>query len=103
MYLRAPVYVGDTVDQALSDPEESLMHFYRYLGARLEESANRAGVFDTERRIEGAQRLQTIILGRGAAQAGRSSARRRWSPIVSQGFGTSSAWPASSPNSTPAA
>src|SRR2546423_1242152 len=34
--------------------------FYRYLGARLEESANRAGVFDTARRIEGAQRLQTI-------------------------------------------
>ena len=41
-------------------PQESLMNFYRYLGARLEESANRAGVFDTERRIEGAQRLQTL-------------------------------------------
>jgi alkanesulfonate monooxygenase SsuD/methylene tetrahydromethanopterin reductase-like flavin-dependent oxidoreductase (luciferase family) len=60
VYLRAPVYVGDTVERALSDPEETLMQFYRYLGARLEESANRAGVFDTERRIEGAQRLQTI-------------------------------------------
>ena len=60
VYLRAPVYVGDTVDEALSDPEESLMQFYRYLGARLEESANRAGVFDTEGRIEGAQRLQTL-------------------------------------------
>ena len=36
------------------------MRFYRYLGARLEESANRAGIFDTARRIEGAQRLQTI-------------------------------------------
>src|SRR6185295_17954950 len=60
VYLRAPVYVGDTIDQALSDPEESLMNFYRYLGARLEESANRAGIFDTARRIEGAQRLQTI-------------------------------------------
>ncbi|MGA7867777.1 MAG: LLM class flavin-dependent oxidoreductase, partial [Stellaceae bacterium] len=60
VYLRAPVYVGDTVEQALSDPEETLMNFFRYLGARLEESANRAGVFDTERRIEGAQRLQTL-------------------------------------------
>jgi len=60
VYLRAPVYVGDTVEQALSDPEESLMQFYRYLGARLEESANRAGIFDTARRIEGAQRLQTM-------------------------------------------
>jgi alkanesulfonate monooxygenase SsuD/methylene tetrahydromethanopterin reductase-like flavin-dependent oxidoreductase (luciferase family) len=60
VYLRAPVYVGDTVEQALSDPEETLMNFFRYLGARLEESANRAGVFDAERRIEGAQRLQTL-------------------------------------------
>jgi alkanesulfonate monooxygenase SsuD/methylene tetrahydromethanopterin reductase-like flavin-dependent oxidoreductase (luciferase family) len=60
VYLRAPVYVGDTREQALSDPEASLMNFYRYLGARLEESANRAGVFDTQRRIEGAQRLQTM-------------------------------------------
>ncbi len=41
-------------------PRRALMNFYRYLGARLEELANRAGVFDTERRIEGAQRLQTI-------------------------------------------
>jgi alkanesulfonate monooxygenase SsuD/methylene tetrahydromethanopterin reductase-like flavin-dependent oxidoreductase (luciferase family) len=60
VYLRAPVYVGDTAEQAFSDPEETLMNFFRYLGARLEESANRAGVFDTERRIEGAHRLQTL-------------------------------------------
>jgi alkanesulfonate monooxygenase SsuD/methylene tetrahydromethanopterin reductase-like flavin-dependent oxidoreductase (luciferase family) len=60
VYLRAPVYVGDTLEQALSDTEEPLMHFYRYLGARLEESANRAGIFDTARRIEGAHRLQTM-------------------------------------------
>ncbi len=57
------------VEQALSDPEESLMHFYRYLGARLEELANRAGISDTARRIEGAQRLQTLSLGRGAARS----------------------------------
>jgi alkanesulfonate monooxygenase SsuD/methylene tetrahydromethanopterin reductase-like flavin-dependent oxidoreductase (luciferase family) len=44
----------------MSDPQESLMNFYRYLGARLEESANRPGIFDTERRVEGAQRLQTL-------------------------------------------
>jgi alkanesulfonate monooxygenase SsuD/methylene tetrahydromethanopterin reductase-like flavin-dependent oxidoreductase (luciferase family) len=60
VYLRAPVYVGDTLEQALSDPQETLMNFYRYLGARLEESANRPGIFDTERRIEGAQRLQSL-------------------------------------------
>ena len=57
---RAPVYVGDTLEQALSDPQETLMNFYRYLGARLEESANRPGIFDTARRIEGAQRLQSL-------------------------------------------
>jgi alkanesulfonate monooxygenase SsuD/methylene tetrahydromethanopterin reductase-like flavin-dependent oxidoreductase (luciferase family) len=60
VYLRAPIYVGDTPEQARSEPEESLMHFYRYLGARLEESASRAGITDTARRIEGGQRLQTI-------------------------------------------
>ena len=60
VYLRAPVYVGDTLEQALNDPQETLMNFYRYLGARLEESANRPGIFDTERRIEGAQRLQSL-------------------------------------------
>jgi alkanesulfonate monooxygenase SsuD/methylene tetrahydromethanopterin reductase-like flavin-dependent oxidoreductase (luciferase family) len=60
VYLRAPVYVGDTMEQALKDPEETLMNTYRWLGARLEESAGRAGVFDSARRIEGAQRLQTL-------------------------------------------
>ncbi|MGH7030740.1 MAG: LLM class flavin-dependent oxidoreductase, partial [Stellaceae bacterium] len=60
VFLRAPVYVGATKEEALSDPEESLMNFYRYLGARLEESANRAGISDTARRIEGAHRLQTM-------------------------------------------
>jgi hypothetical protein len=75
-------HVGDIVDQALSDPEESLMRFYRYLGARFEESANRAGVFDTARRIEGAQRLQTISWDE-ARRAGLSSARRKSSPITS--------------------
>jgi alkanesulfonate monooxygenase SsuD/methylene tetrahydromethanopterin reductase-like flavin-dependent oxidoreductase (luciferase family) len=60
VYLRAPVYVGDTMEQARRDPEESLMNTYRWLGARLQESAHSAGVFDSARRIEGAQRLQTL-------------------------------------------
>src|SRR5271154_1244343 len=73
VYLRAPVYVGDTLEQALSDPQEALMNFYRYLGARLEESANRPGIFDTDRRIEGAQRLQSLTwdeVRRGRAVVG---------------------------------
>ena len=60
VYLRAPVYVGDTMEQAHRDPEESLMSTYRWLGARLQESAHSAGVFDSARRIEGAHRLQTL-------------------------------------------
>ncbi len=60
VYLRAPVYVGDTMEQARRDPEESLMNTYRWLGARLQELAHSAGVFDSARRIEGAQRLQTL-------------------------------------------
>jgi alkanesulfonate monooxygenase SsuD/methylene tetrahydromethanopterin reductase-like flavin-dependent oxidoreductase (luciferase family) len=36
------------------------MSSYRWLGARLQESAHSAGVFDAARRIEGAQRLQTL-------------------------------------------
>jgi alkanesulfonate monooxygenase SsuD/methylene tetrahydromethanopterin reductase-like flavin-dependent oxidoreductase (luciferase family) len=60
VYLRAPVCVGDTVEEARSGPEESLMQLYRYLGARLEESATQTGITDTARRIEGGQRLQTI-------------------------------------------
>jgi len=60
VFLRAPVYVGETYEEARSQPEHSIMHFYRYLGARLEESATRAGITDTARRIAGGQRLQTI-------------------------------------------
>jgi len=60
VFLRAPVYVGETYEEARAEPEESIMHFYRYLGARLEESAGRAGITDTARRVAGGQRLQTI-------------------------------------------
>ena len=33
VFLRVPVYVAATEAQALSEPEESIMYFYRYLGA----------------------------------------------------------------------
>ncbi|MBV8935097.1 MAG: LLM class flavin-dependent oxidoreductase, partial [Alphaproteobacteria bacterium] len=42
VFLRAPVYVAETAAQARSEPEESIMYFYRYLGERLEDSATRA-------------------------------------------------------------
>ena len=70
VYLRAPVYVGDTLEQALSDPQETLMNFYRYLGARLEESANRPGIFDTRAADRGRPTAADADLGRGAARPG---------------------------------
>jgi alkanesulfonate monooxygenase SsuD/methylene tetrahydromethanopterin reductase-like flavin-dependent oxidoreductase (luciferase family) len=58
--LRVPVYVASTEAQALSEPEESVMYFYRYLGARIEESATLEGARAIENRAERGQRLQQI-------------------------------------------
>jgi alkanesulfonate monooxygenase SsuD/methylene tetrahydromethanopterin reductase-like flavin-dependent oxidoreductase (luciferase family) len=60
VFLRAPVYVAETPDKARSEPEESIMYFYRYLGERLEDSATRAGVRAIEDRAARGRRLQTI-------------------------------------------
>ena len=60
VFLRAPVYVGETDAQARAEPEESLMYFYRYLGERLEESAGSGSVSDSESRRARGQRLQNI-------------------------------------------
>ena len=60
VYLRVPVYVAATEAQALSDPEESIMYFYRYLGQRIEESVSQEGVRAIENRAERGRRLQHI-------------------------------------------
>jgi len=60
VFLRAPVYVAETPEQARSEPEESIMYFYRYLGERLVDSATRAGVRAIEDRAARGGRLQTI-------------------------------------------
>ena len=60
VFLRVPVYVAATEAQALSEPEESVMYFYRYLGQRIEESATLEGARAIENRAERGQRLQTI-------------------------------------------
>jgi alkanesulfonate monooxygenase SsuD/methylene tetrahydromethanopterin reductase-like flavin-dependent oxidoreductase (luciferase family) len=59
-FLRVPVYVASTEERARSEPEESVMHFYRYLGERIEESASLAGARAIENRAERGQRLQNI-------------------------------------------
>jgi alkanesulfonate monooxygenase SsuD/methylene tetrahydromethanopterin reductase-like flavin-dependent oxidoreductase (luciferase family) len=60
VYLRVPVYVAATEAQALSEPQESIMYFYRYLGQRIEESATLEGARAIENRAERGQRLQHI-------------------------------------------
>ena len=60
VFLRVPVYVAPTAQQALSEPEESVMHFYRYLGQRIEESATLSGARAIENRAERGSRLQSI-------------------------------------------
>jgi len=60
VYLRVPVYVGETERAAQAEPERSIMQFYRTLGAQLEESATRSGARATEQRAERGQALQTI-------------------------------------------
>jgi alkanesulfonate monooxygenase SsuD/methylene tetrahydromethanopterin reductase-like flavin-dependent oxidoreductase (luciferase family) len=60
VFLRVPVYVAYTYEQARSEPEQSIMNFYRFLGGALEDSATRAGVRAIENRAERGQRLQSI-------------------------------------------
>jgi alkanesulfonate monooxygenase SsuD/methylene tetrahydromethanopterin reductase-like flavin-dependent oxidoreductase (luciferase family) len=60
VYLRVPIYVGETEASARADPEQSIMQFYRTLGLQLEDSARRAGARVSEQRVERGQALQTI-------------------------------------------
>jgi alkanesulfonate monooxygenase SsuD/methylene tetrahydromethanopterin reductase-like flavin-dependent oxidoreductase (luciferase family) len=60
VYLRVPVYVAETEAQAREEPRESVMHFYRYLGERIEQSASQAGARAIENRAERGQRLMSI-------------------------------------------
>ncbi|HXT80965.1 MAG TPA: LLM class flavin-dependent oxidoreductase [Acetobacteraceae bacterium] len=60
VYLRVPVYVAATEQQAREEPRESVMFFYRYLGERIEASAVMEGARAIENRAERGQRLQSI-------------------------------------------
>jgi alkanesulfonate monooxygenase SsuD/methylene tetrahydromethanopterin reductase-like flavin-dependent oxidoreductase (luciferase family) len=50
----------DTDRQARDEPEESITHFYRWLGDQLEASATRPGARAIEQQAERGQRLRTI-------------------------------------------
>jgi alkanesulfonate monooxygenase SsuD/methylene tetrahydromethanopterin reductase-like flavin-dependent oxidoreductase (luciferase family) len=60
VYLRVPVYVAASAEAARTEPEASIMGFYKYLGARIEESATLDGARPEEQRAERGARLQAI-------------------------------------------
>jgi alkanesulfonate monooxygenase SsuD/methylene tetrahydromethanopterin reductase-like flavin-dependent oxidoreductase (luciferase family) len=60
IFLRIPVYVADTEEKARTEPEESIMRLYRYLGERLEDSATRDGVRAIENRAGRGQQLRSV-------------------------------------------
>jgi alkanesulfonate monooxygenase SsuD/methylene tetrahydromethanopterin reductase-like flavin-dependent oxidoreductase (luciferase family) len=60
VYLRIPIYVAESVDQAIAEPEYSIMQFYREMGAQLLESATQAGARSSDHRVERGQALATL-------------------------------------------
>jgi alkanesulfonate monooxygenase SsuD/methylene tetrahydromethanopterin reductase-like flavin-dependent oxidoreductase (luciferase family) len=58
VFLRVPVYVADTFDQAVADTRDSIMAFYRQLGEQLEASAQQAGARAIEQRDVRGRRLK---------------------------------------------
>ncbi len=60
VFLRIPVYVGETDEQAHADAEESTMRSYRRLAQNFLNSASVAGATPDEERIERGQRLSAI-------------------------------------------
>jgi len=60
VYMRVPIYIAETEKQAREEPMESVMYFYRYLGARIEASAGMVGARPVENRAERGARLQSI-------------------------------------------
>ena len=60
VFLRIPVYVAKTAEQAVSDPEESTMRSYRRLADTFSRSAGGAGTTVSEERAQRAQRLSQV-------------------------------------------
>jgi alkanesulfonate monooxygenase SsuD/methylene tetrahydromethanopterin reductase-like flavin-dependent oxidoreductase (luciferase family) len=60
VYLRVPAYLAETEAQARSEPQESLMHFYREQAQRLRDSLSRAGTRTIEGRAERLKRIENL-------------------------------------------
>jgi len=60
VYLRIPVYVADTAEGALAEPEQSIMKFYRDMAIQLAASATESGALASDLRAERAQALASL-------------------------------------------
>lgn len=60
VYLRIPIYVAETAEQARSEPEESTLRAYRRLAGTFASSAREAGTTVSEERVERAERLSHV-------------------------------------------
>ena len=60
VYVRMPVYVAATAEQAYRQPEESTMRSYRRLAENMAQSVGERGTTASEERAERAQRLSQV-------------------------------------------
>jgi alkanesulfonate monooxygenase SsuD/methylene tetrahydromethanopterin reductase-like flavin-dependent oxidoreductase (luciferase family) len=60
VYLRIPIYVGETDEAGINDPRESTMRSYRRMAENFARSAGAAGTTASEERIERGERLSNI-------------------------------------------
>jgi alkanesulfonate monooxygenase SsuD/methylene tetrahydromethanopterin reductase-like flavin-dependent oxidoreductase (luciferase family) len=60
VYLRLPIYVAETAEQARSEPEESTVLAYRRLGENMAASVGEAGTTRSEERAARAERLAQV-------------------------------------------
>ena len=60
VFLRIPVYVGETDEQAHADAEESTMRSYRRLAQNFMNSATVAGATPSEERVQRGQQLSSV-------------------------------------------
>ncbi|MDX2155330.1 MAG: LLM class flavin-dependent oxidoreductase [Hyphomicrobiaceae bacterium] len=68
IYLRVPVYVGATSEEARAEPEQSIMTFYRELGAQIAKTAAGPGVLASENRGARGEALLNVTYEETLAQ-----------------------------------
>ena len=68
VYLRVPVYVGETPAAARAEPEHSIMPFYRELGAQIAKTVAAGGVTAGENRSAKAEALMHVSYEETLAQ-----------------------------------